>query len=82
MKKTVHSKEFGNILISLNHEVDEHTTYKDDKPIDGFSSYLSIVWIDKYGDALGYGNMELNIPCNQKLLRDMGAFLIGLAEKF
>ena len=51
MKKNIASREFGNILFEVGHDVDDRTEYDDKgKPKDGYSTYLSLTWIDKYGD--------------------------------
>jgi len=82
MKKIVSTKEFGNIVFCIYHDCNSDTEFDDqNKPKDGYTTYLSLFWVDKYGDKIGFGGMELNIPINSDRLRNIGSWLLAQVEK-
>lgn len=82
MKKNIASREFGNILFEVGHDVDDRTEYDDKgKPKDGYSTYLSLTWIDKYGDKVGHGSFSVDIPVDASRLREIGLWLLAQADR-
>lgn len=81
MKKDIATKTVGNILFCLYYDVDSRTEFFDDKPVGDYCTYLSLTWVDKYGDQVGYGCFNIDIPVNDKRLKDIGTWLIEAASK-